>query len=513
MTGLANGQVGTSDLLAGYGSPPLDEAIDSTGAVRSPYREILSMFGDMGAAEMQDRVASMQSSRAEQGIVFTAQVGGRPEEQVFPLDPVPRLIGEETWQHLERGAAQRARALNAFLADVYGDWAGADWAGGARAGGGGGTGRPHVAAIVAAGIIPAAVVAGVPGYRPSAAGLAPGGRPRATVYGLDLLTDRDGRWVVLEDNLQVPSGLGYALANRRSAAAAFPELHGVAGDLRSPESTGRLLHRALADAAPPRCRRSDPQVIVLSDGATNSAWYEHRTLAAEMGVPVVHPDDLQQNGSGVSARVAGQLLDVDVVYRRLGSDELLGNDRAGRLLTTAAAAGTVAIANAPGNGVADDKAIYAFVGPMIRFYLNEEPVLDDVGTWVLSDPGQYSAVRGRMGELVVKPVDGSGGEGVMIGPELTRGEIADLERRVALEPHCFIAQEVIRFSTHPTLADSTLCPRHVDLRMFVLSGAQTVVVPSALTRVALAPDGLLVNSSQGGGSKDTWLTGHNQQRG
>ena len=225
-----------------------------------------------------------------------------------------------------------------------------------------------------------------------------------------------------------------------------------------------------------------------------------------MGVPIVHPDDLHPNGSGVAARTADGLVDIDVVYRRLGSDELLGDTAAGRLLRGAATAGTVSIANAPGNGVADDKAVYAFVGPMITYYLGEQPVLDDVGTWVLSDPGQYAAVRGRMGELVVKPVDGSGGEGVMIGPALTAAQVADLERRVALAPHRFIAQEVIQFSTHPTFLDRVLQPRHVDLRLFVLSGSATVVVPSALTRVALAAQGLLVNSSQGGGSKDTWLS-------
>lgn len=481
-------------LLPDYGRPPLDEAIDPSGAVRDPYRPVLSALGALGADGLGARVADMEAARAAEGIVFTAHVEGRLQEQVFPLDPVPRLIGADTWRHLEAGAVQRARALNAFLADVYGS--GPDGPAADR--------RPD---IVADGVIPASLVTHVPGYQPAASSLVPGGTPRATVYGLDLLTDQHGRWVVLEDNLQVPSGLGYALANRRSAAAAFPELHREAGSLQSPDSTGRLLHRALMDAAPPRCERSTPQVVVLSDGPANSAWFEHRTLAQEMGVPVVHQDDLRSNGSGVGAVVDGEHLDIDVVYRRLGNDELLGDTAAGTLLRRAAAAGTVAIANAPGNGVADDKAVYAFVGPMIRYYLGEQPILDDVGTWVLSDPGQYAAVRGRMGELVVKPVDGSGGEGVMIGPTLSAAKVQDLERTVARAPHRFIAQEVISFSTHPTLCGTTLEPRHVDLRLFVLSGTQTVVVPTALTRVALAAGGLLVNSSQGGGSKDTWVAG------
>ena len=478
-------------LLAGYGQPPLDEAVDPTGAVRAPYLPVLSTLAELGPAGLAARSARLQDARAAAGIVFTASIDGRLQEQVFPLDPVPRLIGADTWKQLEAGAEQRARALNAFLADVYA--AGPD------------AGRQPD--IVADGIIPGALIRQVPGFQPAAAGLVPGGSPRATVYGLDLLTDQDGRWVVLEDNLQVPSGLGYALANRRSAVAAYPELHAAAGALRSPEATGRLLHQALLDSAPPRCRSSVPQVVVLSDGPANSAWFEHRTLAEEMGVPVVHPDDLRRNGSRVAAMVDGRLVDIDVVYRRLGGDELLGDTAAGALLREAATAGYLSIANAPGNGVADDKAVYAFVGPMIRYYLGEQPMLHDVGTWLLSDPGQYAAVRGRMGELVVKPVDGSGGEGVMIGPTLTRAQVAELEQQVALAPHRYIAQEVIRFSTHSTLVGGTLAPRHVDLRLFVLSGAQTVVVPTGLTRVALAADGLLVNSSQGGGSKDTWVVG------
>ncbi len=494
MTGpsaVETGLLPAASMLADYGCPPLDEAVDDRGRLREPYEPVMAVLEALGADGVAARVRRMQELRGEQGIVFTATVDGRREEQVFPLDPVPRLIGAATWAHLEAGAVQRARALNAFLADVYGD--ASPQAAGA-----------HVPAIVRDGIIPASLIDRVPGFRPAAARLAPGGQPRATVYGLDLLTDRDGRWVVLEDNLQVPSGLGYSLANRRTAAAAFPELHRDTA-VQSPEVLGALLHRALAAAAPPRCQRPDPQVVVLSDGPGNSAWYEHRILAAEMGVPVVQPQMLCANGSGVGVRTADGVLGVDVVYRRLGSDELLGDDEVAVLLRTAAAAGTLTIANAPGNGVADDKAVYAFVGPMITYYLGEQPILADVGTWLLSEPGQYAAVRGRMGQLVVKPVDGSGGEGVMIGPTMNAAQVEALERQVEQAPHRFIAQEVIHFSTHPTVVGDALAPRHVDLRLFVLTGDDTVVVPAALTRVALAANGLLVNSSQGGGSKDTWL--------
>ena len=248
---------------------------------------------------------------------------------------------------------------------------------------------------------------------------------------------------------------------------------------------------------------------MLSDGPENSAWFEHRTLAAEMGVPVLRPADLMAVDGGIGARTDDGLIGIDVLYRRVGHSELVDDQDSavGEMLRSALRAGTVALVNAPGNGVADDKAIYAFVRPMIQFYLGEDPILDDVGTWVLADPSQYEAVRGRMGELVVKPVDGSGGEGVMIGPDLSAAQAAQLEKDVAAAPERYIAQEVVRFSTHPTLLDGRIQPRHVDLRIFALSHSMTSVdvPPIGLTRVALQPEGLLVNSSQGGGSKDTWI--------
>jgi carboxylate-amine ligase len=280
--------------------------------------------------------------------------------------------------------------------------------------------------------------------------------------------------------------------------------------LRSPESVGAALLTALSQARPPRCRRSTPQVAVLSDGAANSAWYEHRLLADAMGVPVVAPQDLSGDADGINAVVDGRPLPLDVLYRRLGDDEMIDgpavSESANALLLAASRAGTLAVVNTPGNGVADDKAMYAFVHTMISYYLGEEALIGDVGTWVLADPSQYEGVRDRLHELVVKPVDGSGGAGVMIGPDLTGDEIARMRAEVDAAPHRFIAQEVIRFSSHPTLTAGGLEPRHVDLRVFALAGRDTVLVPDvALSRVALESEGLLVNSSQGGGSKDTWI--------
>jgi len=476
-----------SELLAGYRPGPLDEAVAEDGTVRPGYTAIVEALTPGGIDGLRVTAKDLDRRRMAEGISFIAEIDGVLTEQPFPLDPIPRVIGLDDWTAIRAGLAQRARALTAFLDDVYGSMR-----------------------IVQEGVIPASVVRECPGFLPAAADLAPGGRPRATVVGFDLLHAPHGEWVVLEDNLRVPSGLAYAVANRRTAAASLPALHPWPG-LRSPETVGADLLHALRQAAAPRCPRDVPQVAVLSDGPRNSAWYEHRLLAELMGVPVVTPADLSFDGTGVTATVDGAAMPVDVLYRRLGDDELIAGDpvdaAVNERLVAACRAGTVSVANVPGNGVGDDKAVYAFVHPMIRFYLGEEPLIGDVGTWVLAHPGQYEGVRDRLAELVVKPVDGSGGSGVMIGPDLTEPEVTAMLEQVAAAPHRFIAQEVIRFSAHPTLTAEGLRPRHVDLRVFALAGRDgSVVIPDvALSRVALESEGLLVNSSQGGGSKDTWL--------
>jgi uncharacterized circularly permuted ATP-grasp superfamily protein len=474
-------------LLAGYRSGPLDEALEADGTVRPGYAAIFAALAPGGIDGLRSAAKDLDRRRVAEGISFIAEIDGEPSEQPFPLDPVPRVIGIQDWDTIRAGLRQRARALNAFLDDVYGPMR-----------------------IVRDGIVPESVIRRCPGFLPAAVDLAPGGRPRATVIGFDLLHAPTGEWVVLEDNLRVPSGLAYAVANRRTAAATLPVLHPWPG-LRSPETVGADLLDALRQAAPPQCPREVPQVAVLSDGPANSAWYEHRLLARLMDVPVVAPADLSSDGTGIVATVDGAVRPVDVLYRRLGDDELIAGEpvdaAVNDLLVAACRAGTVSVANVPGNGVGDDKAIYAFVHPMITFYLGEEPLIGDVGTWVLAHPGQYQGVRDRLAELVVKPVDGSGGSGVMIGPDLTEPQIEAMVEEVGAAPHRFIAQDVIRFSCHPTLTPEGLRPRHVDLRVFALAGRDgSVVVPDvALSRVALESEGLLVNSSQGGGSKDTWL--------
>ncbi len=474
-------------ILADYPAGPLDETVDPEGGIRGPYREIFDRLDVGGLAGLRAASSELDRARMTEGITFIADVDGELREQPFPLDPIPRLLSAPDWATISAGLQQRTRALNAFLADVYGP-----------------------AEIVRDGVIAASVVRNCPGYLAAATDLAPGGRPRAVVLGFDLLHTPTGSWVVLEDNLRVPSGLGYAIANRRTAIGALPVLHPWPG-LVSPESLGRQLREALQTAAPPSCRRTPPSVAVLSDGPENSAWYEHRLLAEAMGVPVVRPDQIVGDADGICAEMDSIRLPVDVLYRRLGDDEIVDGPAvsasANALLAAAARAGTVSLVNVPGNGVADDKAMYAFVPTMIRYYLGEDQVIGDVGTWVLADPHQYAGVRDILHELVVKPVDGSGGAGVMIGPDLTAAEVSDMRARVAAEPERYIAQEVIRFSTHPTLTPRGLAPRHVDLRAFAFAGADnSVTVPDvALSRVALDSEGLLVNSSRGGGSKDTWL--------
>ncbi|MEP6560856.1 MAG: circularly permuted type 2 ATP-grasp protein [Nakamurella sp.] len=481
-------------LLTGYPPGPLDEAVEPDGRVRPGYSDIVSALDSVGIEGLRAATGHLDRIRVEEGISFIADIDGDLVEQPFPLDPIPRVLSAADWAGIRAGLTQRTRALNAFLADVYG------------------SDDLSKAQIVRDAIVPESVIRNCPGYLPGAADFSPGDRPRATILGFDLLNAPSGRWVVLEDNLRVPSGLGYAVSNRRTAASALPMLHPWP-DLLSPESVGSDLLSALQQAAPVGCPRTTPSVAVLSDGPENSAWYEHQLLATAMGVPVVTPTDLSGDQTGVFARVDGRLTPIDVLYRRLGDDEIIAgpavSEEANALLRAASRAGAVSLVNTPGNGVADDKAVYAFVHTMIHYYLGEEPLIGDVGTWVLADPNQYEGVRDRLRELVVKPVDGSGGAGVMIGPDISEQEFEVMQAEVQAHPELFIAQEVIRFSSHPTLTANGLEPRHVDLRVFALAGLDgSVTVPDvALSRVAMAADGLLVNSSRGGGSKDTWLRG------
>jgi carboxylate-amine ligase len=487
-----------SGVFVRYPGSPIDEAVDDDGSLREPYTAVGGLLDSMGSVGLAAAAADVARQREARGVVFGSFVDGVMEEAVFPMCPVPRVVPPADWAHISAGVVQRTRALNAFLTDVY------------RPAGRRRSDADKQPEIVRAGVLPEWVVADSPGWRPAAVGFAAAGQQRVTVAGLDLLRGPGGRWVVLEDNLRVPSGIGYAIANRTSGRTALGHLHDGAPGLAEPAAAVPVLRAALGDAAPRGCT-GEPEIALLTDGPMNTAWFEHQLLAEAMGVPIATPDVLWPTSTGgVAVQVGGERVPVDVLYRRFDDDELGAHLTPtgvplGTLLAESVRAGQLAVANVPGNGVADDKATYCYVPEMIRFYLGEDPVLATVPTWVLADDDDLAEVRDRLHELVIKPVDGYGGQGIVFGPSASAAELADLRAQVDRTPHRFVAQEPVDFSTTPTLVDGVLRPRRVDLRVFAVAGTTTTVLPSPLTRVALAEGSMLVNSSRGGGSKDTWL--------
>jgi carboxylate-amine ligase len=490
---------GSPGVFARYPAAAGDEAVAPDGSVRPAYAPVAEVLDRLGGVGVTALVGAVAQERRIRGVVFGTFVDGRLRERPFPMCPVPRVLSAADWAHLASGVEQRTRALNAFVADVY------------RPAGRRRTDADQHPEVVRAGVVPAWIVTASPGLRPAAVGLAAPGQQRITVSGLDLLQGPDG-WVVLEDNLRVPSGIGYSLTNRDSGRAALPGLYSDAegAGLVDPAESISLLRAALADAAPPGCA-GVPQLGLLTDGRHNSAWFEHRLLAEALDIPIVTPDVLWPTPTGgVAVQVDGERLPLDVLYRRFDEADLAGHLTPSGipvdvLLAEAVRAGKLAVANVPGNGVADDKATYRYVPEMIRFYLGEEPVLATVPTWLLADDADLAAVRDRLHELVVKPVDGYGGQGVVFGPHCSAAELAELQAEVLASPHRFVAQEPVDFSTVPTVVDGMVVPRHADLRVFAVAGSTTRALPALLTRVALTEGSLLVNSSQGGGSKDTWV--------
>ncbi|QXG74905.1 circularly permuted type 2 ATP-grasp protein [Modestobacter sp. L9-4] len=488
-----------TSVFARYPGSARDEAVALDGSVRPPFEPVAGALEELGGVGLTSVVGAMSQERRVRGVVFGSYVDGRLEERPFPICPVPRVLPAADWAHLARGVEQRHRALNAFLADVY------------RPAGRRRTDDDRQPEIVRAGLVPEWVVTASPGFRPAAVGWATPGQQRITVSGLDLLRGPDG-WVVLEDNLRVPSGIGYALSNRTSGRTALPALYAdaEAAGLVDPTEAVALLRAALADAAPAGCD-GVPQLGLLTDGPHNTAWFEHRLLAEALGAPIATPDRLWPTATGgVAVQVDGERVPVDVLYRRFDEADLAGHLTptgipVDVLLGEAVRAGQLAVANVPGNGVADDKATYRYVPEMIDFYLDERPVLATVPTWLLAEPGDLAAVRDRLDELVVKPVDGFGGRGVVFGPQCSAVELAELQAEVLASPHRFVAQEPVDFSTVPTVVDGLVVPRRADLRVFAVAGSTTRALPAPLTRVALGEGSLLVNSSQGGGSKDTWV--------
>lgn len=451
---------------------------------REAYRELYQALAQMTQEELRGRTDSLASSYLAQGVTF--DFAG--EERPFPLDAVPRVITFDEWSRIEAGVKQRVRALEAFLDDAYGHQY-----------------------CVRDEVLPAGLIASSQYFYRQAAGIHSANGVRIQVSGIDLIRDEHGEMRVLEDNVRVPSGVSYVISNRRVMAQTLPELF-VSMRVRPVGDYPNKLLAALRASAPAGIE--EPNVVVLTPGVYNSAYFEHTLLARLMGVELVEGRDLLCIGGKVFMRTTRGPKRVDVIYRRV-DDEFLDplQFRADSMLGApglmlAARLGNVTIANAVGNGVADDKLLYTYVPDLIRYYLAEEPILKNVDTWRLEDPGALEEVLDRLDELVVKPVDGSGGKGLVVGPDASPSELEKLRQRVLADPRGWIAQPVVMLSTIPTLVEDGMRPRHADLRPFAVNDGEDVwVLPGGLTRVALPEGQLVVNSSQGGGSKDTWIVG------
>lgn len=459
-----------------------DEMLDA-GVPRSSHRALWATLGALGPVGLAERARQRDAYLDRHGITFTLGERERP----LPLDLVPRLISAQEWASIESGVAQRLRALEAFLADVYGPM--------------------HV---LRDGIVPRRLVTSSTHFHRQAWGITPPNGVRIHVSGIDLIRDEQGDFRVLEDNLRNPSGVSYVLENRRTLAHVLPEVfaqHRVRPVSEYPER----LHEALRAAAPERV--ANPTVVVLTPGVHNSAHYEHAFLARHMGVELVEGRDLYCRDGRVWMRTTAGPRAVDVIYRRIDDsyldplhlepDSVLGVPG----ILNVAREGRVSIANAVGNGVADDKALYPYVPELIRYYLAEEPLLPNVDTYDLTDVEQRRHVFDRIDQMVIKPADASGGYGLLMGPSASDADKQDTMAAVDADPRGWIAQPVVNFSTCPTVVgDGQLAPRHVDLRPFAVNdGSRIYVVPGGLSRVALPEGSLVVNSSQGGGSKDTWV--------
>ena len=472
-----------------FGDYPLDHAYDEmrepNGDLRPHYRALAETLASLPPEELQRRKQSADVSFLTQGITFT--VYGRDEgtERIFPYDLLPRLITSPEWDRIERGLTQRITALNLFLRDVYSD-----------------------AKILADRIVPRDLVYSCKHYRRQMRGLQVPRNVYIAVVGSDLLRLSTGEFVVLEDNLRVPSGVSYMLTNRRVMKRTFPQLFQSYG-VRPIEHYAQLLLATLRSLAPEG--RPEPNIVLLTPGVFNSAYFEHTYLARQMGIDLVEGRDLVTHDNVVYMRTTDGLKRVDVVYRRVDddfSDPLVfrGDSALGCSgLFNAYRAGNVTVTNAFGTGLADDKAVYAYVPRMIRYYLDEDPILPNVETYLLSEDNQRQHVLANLDKLVVKAVGESGGYGMLIGPHSTALQREEFARQIEANPRNYIAQPTLDFSRAPCLIGNRLEPRHVDLRPYVLFGDKVNIVPGGLTRVALEKGSLVVNSSQGGGSKDTWV--------
>lgn len=464
---------------------PYDEMVTPGGDVRTHYAALHSRLATLTPEELADRQRTQERFFLLQGITFTVYGAESSTERIIPTDILPRIIPAAEWARVEAGLVQRLRALNMFLADIYSEQQ-----------------------ILMDGVVPRELVMKAPSYRREMQNLYVPHNAYANVCGSDLIRQENGEFAVLEDNLRVPSGVSYMLANREASKRVFPGTFRAAG-VRAIDRYPDLLLTTLKSMAADW--RPNPQVVVLTPGVYNSAYYEHAYLARLMGVPLVEGRDLVVHDNMVYMRTTTGLRRIDVIYRRVDDDFIdpLTFRRDSSLgaagLFNAYRAGNVVICNAPGTGVADDKAVYAYVPEIIRYYLGEDAILPNIETYLCREPAQLSHVLANLDKLVVKAVGASGGYGMLVGPHSTKAQQNEFADALRADPENYIAQPTIQLSTAPCLIDGAVEPRHVDLRPFILSGEKIVVTPGALTRVALKKGSLVVNSSQGGGSKDTWI--------
>jgi uncharacterized circularly permuted ATP-grasp superfamily protein len=463
-----------------------DEMREPDGTVRPAYADFAELLDDLSIESLVTKQAAAEELFRRLGITFAVYGEGGSTERLIPFDLMPRILGGAEWELVQRGCIQRVKAINVFLYDIY-----------------------HDQEIIKAGLVPPEFVLLNPAYRPEMHGVEPPNRVYAHIAGIDLVRTGERDFFVLEDNVRTPSGVSYVLENREIMMRLFPDAFAGQSIMPVGNYPERLLENLRAVA--PSDDDDAPVVVLLTPGRYNSAYFEHVFLAEQMGIELVEGGDLFVRDGYVWMRTTEGPVKVDVIYRRVDDafmDPLAFNPQSALGipgLLSAVRSGRVALANALGTGVADDKAMYCYVPRMIEFYLGEHAILNNVLTYMLRDLKQRQHVLNNLHNLVVKEVQGSGGYGMLIGPASTAEEREAYKLKVMQNPDNYIAQPTLALSTAPTLIDGEIVPRHVDLRPFVLSGKETSVIPGGLTRVALVKDSLVVNSSQGGGTKDTWV--------
>ncbi|MGR3744911.1 MAG: circularly permuted type 2 ATP-grasp protein [Pseudooceanicola nanhaiensis] len=467
-----------------------DEMLDGAGGARAPYSDYADWFSGEDPKSLLKKSSEAEAFFRRIGITFNVYGQSEADERLIPFDIVPRIIAAQEWRTLERGIEQRVRAINAFLADIY-----------------------HRQEILKAGRIPAEIIQNNEAFLPQMVGVAPPGGVYTHIVGTDLVRTGENEFYVLEDNCRTPSGVSYMLENRETMLQMFPELF-TRMRVKPVSSYPAELRRSLSEAAPPNFNEGKPSLAVLTPGIHNSAYFEHSFLADQMGAELVEASDLRIVDGRVAMRTIRGYKPLDVIYRRVDDDYLdpLNFNPTSLLgvpgIMDVYRAGNITIANAPGTGIADDKALYSYMPDIVQFYTGEKAILQNVPTWRCSEPDSLKYVLDNLAELVVKEVHGSGGYGMLVGPVASKKELSEFEAKLRAKPGNYIAQPTLALSTVPIMTQKGLAPRHVDLRPFVLVSPKSVYITAGgLTRVALKEGSLVVNSSQGGGTKDTWVLG------